>query len=187
MTLKDVYSLLIIKQSLIPKPPLSGILVIGSIGTGQSYLVKYLTKIHIFLSLRGFYLEKIIHLHYFFYIIEIFVRLQFYHHHIIIIMFQFKYITIYNLTSHKIYYPEALIKFKKSFIYKHLYSVVLEIRHQFNGYFSLFFFIIAANLDVKFREFLYILPFHNDIGRGATLSIFTITVAIIHVGQINVT
>jgi hypothetical protein len=39
---------------------LSGILVIGSIGTGQSYLVKYLTKIHIFLSLRyqGFLFHK---------------------------------------------------------------------------------------------------------------------------------
>jgi hypothetical protein len=27
-------------------------------------------------------------------------------------MFQFEYITIYNLTTHNIYYPEALTKFK---------------------------------------------------------------------------
>lgn len=93
---KDVYSLLIIRQSLIPscganrfhlpshgKPfsfrlALSGILVIGSIGTGRFYLVKYLTKNsyfpfikvrgllipqerkHLFILsyTRGFYLEK---------------------------------------------------------------------------------------------------------------------------------
>lgn len=81
---KDLYSLLIIRQSLTHGKPfsfrlaLSGILVIGSIGTGRSYLVKYLTKNydfpfskvrgllipqerkHLFILsyTRGFYLEK---------------------------------------------------------------------------------------------------------------------------------